>query len=756
MAEKEVVARAISAALPHPENAKNGNGCITQGEYLITWLNGHILTLKSPEEYDEQYSKWNIEQLPINFDNWDTSEMDAKRQRCNNIREWLKTADTVIHAGDPDQEGQLLVDEVLRKYNYRGKVLRINTSNTTLPGITRALAVMDSNDNHISRGLSAYARSVADFMVGINMSRLFTCMNNVKLTVGRVQTPTLGLVVARDAIIEGHQKVKYYTINVPVIFDSPREEVLARFVPDKQAEYLEDGKILDKDIAVSIAKKLEGKALNGCIDVSKEIVEEKPPLPLNMVKLQSYCGKKYNMNLERTMNASQSLRDKYNAITYNRSDCQYITEDDFAAAPDTMKTVGLNIKFYPKEISFTTKPACVVPSVPDHPAIIPTNQRVDLSVLTEDEKNTYLAVVKFYMAQFMPPATKEVTRLLVPLDNGDKLTAVSTTILKPGYRKIFSDIEKEDTSTLSTIPEGHYSGKIAGPTIEEKETKPPPRYTQTSLAEDMTCISKYVKDERIKRILREKDKDSKGENGSIGTVATRTAIITGLIKNGFLQDDGKYLRSTDLGRELFRILPDEIKKVDMTAEWWLVCEEIVANEATPKKLQDSVFHTIEHIIQNRDSYPKVSAQTAASAKTYGGKPAVGVCPRCGSPVVEGKTGFGCLGYKQGCKFVIWKESKASLFKGVKFSAKDAAAFLAGKKVKKELYSAAKEKSFTGYLKMNDSGGKDSQYGPKFDLSFEPDPAEKKRAAKRGSPERKTAARKNQPRKSVRRSAPSRK
>lgn len=297
------------------------------------------------------------------------------------------------------------------------------------------------------------------------------------------------------------------------------------------------------------------------------------------------------------------------------------------------------------------------------------------------------------MAQFMPPAQKEITRLSVQLPDGGTLKATSTNILDPGYRAIFKEAEEAEQSILSSIAEGTYKGVSIVPVSAEKETKPPPRYTQTSLAEDMTVISKYCTDERIKRLLREKDKDSKEDNGSIGTVATRTPIIKGLIEKGFIEDDGKHLKSTPLGRELYRILPDEIRGVDMTAEWWLTCERIVANEATPQDLQEDVLKTINHILSHRDKYPRVEDTVAAKSKQIGGKTPVGVCPRCKAPVIEGPKGFGCSAWKTGCKFVIWKNPKGSLFKNITISTKNAESFLNGKKVKfNSLYSANSNKT----------------------------------------------------------------
>lgn len=720
IAEKKELAQAISAALPGTATQQAG-GVLTQGEYTLTWLSGHILTLKAPEDYDPTLKEWTIEQLPIHFEKWEVRPMAEKMDKFKTVKNLLQQADTVIHAGDPDQEGQLLVDEVLRYCRYKGKVLRLNTSNTTKAGLQKALTKMDDNKGHERDGWSAYARSVADFMVGINMSRLFTCLHHVLLSVGRVQTPTLGLVVTRDYIIENHKKIDYYTISGQVLIDGTQTPIPVHYKADPENPNLTDGKILDLNYATALANAMNG--LRGTARITKKIVYEKPPLPFNLVKLQSYCNKRYGMKLEEVMEASQSLRDKYKAITYNRSDCQYLTEEHFAEAPDTMAAAIQNIRYKPAALDMSIKSQCFQSDkVVNHFAIIPTAELVDISKFSEKEKNVYLAIVKYYMAQFMPPAKKEITTLVLPGADGGMLIGRSTLVLDPGYLAIFKEAEEDEQSELSQIPEGDYNAQAGCLKPEKKETKPPPRYTQASLAEDMTCISKYVKDPRIKQILKEKDKNSTEDNGSIGTVATRTPIIKKLLERKFLEEDGKWIKSTPLGRELFRILPDEIKGVDVTAEWWVVCEAIVSGTATPESLQRDVLEKMKHIIANRASYPALDPETVASASGKSREP-IGKCPRCGGDIIEGKRGFGCTNWKNGCKFTIWKKPNLPLFKNINISRDQAQKLLTGKSVHfSKLYSPKKDKNFSGDISLDDQG---SDYGPNFKLEFDTRPRRKR-------------------------------
>ena len=720
IAEKPVLGKAIADALPGTATMKNG--CIYKGDYIVTWVFGHMLSLKEPEDYDIGYKSWNINSLPIFFKDWQVKigkdgnlnkGQISKSQRVNQIGNLLKQADEVIHAGDPDDEGQLLIDELLRWFNYKGIVKRLDTANTTLAAMKKALLHMTDNKPHEPYGWSAYARSVADLMVGINMSRLFSCKNQTLLTIGRVQTPTLGLVVNRDLAIEGHHKQKYYTIGCDINFNN--DTVQADFIPSKTDSNLVDGHILSKEYAEQICNRLKGQILKN-INITKKIVYEAPPLPFNLVKLQTYCSGKFGYSPQQVLDITQSLRENHKAITYNRSDCQYLSEEHYKEAPVTMKAVIMNIRYKPKNLDMNLKSKCFDSSkISAHFAIIPTNQKVNLDKLSEAEKNVYLAICKYYIAQFMPKAKKEQTNLSIELGNGEAIKAVSTVIIEQGYRSIFNEAEKDKASNLSKIPEGIYSGKITDTDIAEKETKPPSRYTKASLNEDMTCISKYVKDPKIKQLLLSKDEGKEGERGSIGTSATRSGIIESLVKRGFLREDGKKVISTALGRELYRILPDEIKKADMTAEWWAIQEEIQNGTANYNKLIDSVYDTIKHIVANVDNYPVVNSSIIAIKKKGGA--VIGKCPRCGGDIVETKTGFCCSNWKEptNCKFNIWKKSKSPLFAKTTFTAATVKKLLSGQSVKMKKLVSKTGKEFEAEVKMKDDPS--SQYGPSFDLIF---------------------------------------
>lgn len=714
IAEKPSLAKDIAAALPGTET-KVGNDYYQCGDYAVTWLFGHVLTLKDPEDYDAKYKQWNdLDLLPIHFENWETKIADSntKKHRVALIGKMLKSADYVIHAGDPDEEGQLLVDEVLRWHRYTGKVLRLDTRNTTAEALRKALAKMTDNSTHVNEGWSAYARSVADFMVGINLTRYFSTLNKTLLPFGRVKIPTLGLVIARDAIIESHKELEFYEINGSVNFE--KNSIVGKYIPAKADLNIEDGKILSKSYAESKRKLMDG--YEGKVTVSKSTTSSQPPLPFNLVKLQSYCSAQFGLTPSQTLDITQKLRTEYHAITYNRSDCQYLSEEHYKEAPKTVAATLANLGVTYTELDTKIKSKCFNDSaITAHFAIIPSGQRFDISKLSATELKVYKAICKYYLIQFMPNAKKERTNMRVPLSDGATVEANSTIITFEGYLSILhgeKKSEEEEKSALSSIPAGTYNGKITDAVVVTKKTKPPARYTKASLNEDMTRIAKYVDDPKVKALLLEKDRDKKGENGSIGTSATRATIIDDLIRLEYVHEDGKKLISTIKGREYYKILPDEFKKPDMTAYWWVIQEDIKNGIKTPQDLTKSVLISINEVLH--DKYPLLTKFTGET-----GKEVVGTCPICGGDVIETRLGFSCQGVNGAtCSFIIWKNPVGSLFKDISISKTQAKNLLAGKDIDTiKLYSEKTKHHFPGKLHLDVSS--EYKYGARLTVNFTP-------------------------------------
>lgn len=686
IAEKPSLARDIAEVLPGAR--RNEKKYIAVGDYCVTWAFGHLLELKAPEDIDPSYAdRNNLDILPLDPKNWGlkvrTSEDGSVADRVALIGNMLQSASYVIHAGDPDDEGQLLIDEILRWHGYKGRVMRLDTGNTTKDALERALHNMVDNKEREADGYAADARRIADYMVGINLSRFFSAMNNANLPVGRVKCPTLGLVVARDQEIASHKKVFFYKVKGNLRLQNGAL-IDVEFIPDETDPNLTDGKILQRSYAEQIQNAIE--RIQGIANVSKSDVISKAPLPFNLVALQSFCSKKFGYRPDTTLEITQSLRDKHKAITYNRTDCQYLSDEHFKEAPKTISATLASLRSTVAGLDTSIKSRCFnSKKIKTHFAIIPSGETVNLDQMTAQERNVYTAIAQFYLAQFMPPARKERTVLQMPLPLGGMLRASSTEVKVPGFLALEmlggideDEDEDEKTSVLSRVPESNYSAMLEGVEVKDCETKPKPRYTPASLIVDMTRIARYVDDPAIREILIRKDEGDDSVNGCIGTDATRTIIVNDLLTQGYCEMNGKHIVSTVKGQEFYRILPDEFKKADLTANWWLIQEEIKNGNKQIEDLTDSVLNAISDVLMQE--FPKLDTSKFGA----GSREPLGSCPLCHQgKILEGKSGYYCSTFapnKEGCKFYIPKETNTGILSRTPISPAMIKKLLAGKPV----------------------------------------------------------------------------
>ncbi|MBS6180307.1 DNA topoisomerase [[Clostridium] innocuum] len=655
IAEKPELGRAIAAAIDG--NGKEVRGVIRKQNVIITWAYGHLLRLCEPDEYDAKYKKWKKEDLPICFENWKLVPDGNKKDRVEQIMALMQECDQIIHAGDPDDEGQFLIDEILDYAQNEKPVKRVYINDNTPANIKKAFHDLIDNDEKLRAvGRSAYARAVADYVVGINYSRLFSLLLRRKgMSVGRVQSPTLGLIVMRDEAIDNHVKQKYYELHTDGHMEEP--DTAIRFQLKPKSDLLDDGKhILHRNSMEDIEKNIMSKP-DQKVKVDEKFMDVKPPLPFNLAKLQAHMNARYGFDLSKTDQITQTLRDRYQAITYNRSDSQYLKEEHFQEADRVLPHVMSKLnEQYP--VDYKLHSECFNDKyVTAHHAIIPTMSDFNIAQLLPDERRVYEEICRYYIMQFLPPIRKRQLSAVIKTEAGD-LRATSTYVLDEGYKKYFtpekedSQEEEEDDSRFD-LPKGTYPIQLVSSDIQEKETNPPKRYTQASLIRDMTSIAKYVQDKEIKDILKKKDKDKKGENGSIGTSATRSQIVETLIKRRYVEMKGKNIISTQLGKDFYHLLPEEIKKPDLTAKWWVIQEDIKEGNADVKTLVDSVLEAFVPHLKKDYSNLRVSGEVEIDDD----RQAVGICPLCGNKIVENSKGFGCVNYRNGCKFALWKEDR---------------------------------------------------------------------------------------------------
>lgn len=649
IAEKPMLARDIARAICGKSVSETARLPISGNGYTVCACAGHLLELVDPSDINADWGTWIIEQLPIAVDNWPKAPAAGKESLVENIGELLADADEVINAGDPDDEGQLIVDEVLEYLGYKGKVSRVYVNDNIEKNIVKAFNDLKDNRDCMGAGLAAYARQMADMCFGINETRLATKRLGTKLTVGRVQTPTLGLVVTRDELIESHTKQTYYELFVKgkASKDSARYDVCLKFEP--QEDLLADGKhLLDKRILEEIAAKIGGSSFE--LALATRDKKEHPPLPFNLTTLTSEMSKRFKFSAQKTLDVTQALRDKYKAITYNRSDSQYLKDEHFDAASvvlgQAMKNcnVAWDLDFSIKSKAFNEK------NVTAHHGIIPQEVAIDIEKMTADEQKVYRAIVERYAMQFMPPALWAIQEGIVNVADG-ALKYSAKELKEEGFLAFAKNNDTDakndsdgwmdgdsrtDGFKNSVIEDGTYSVEVSDCEICAKQTTPPKRYTEGTLIADMASIAKYVQDDEIKAILKQKDDGKKGENGGIGTTATRAAIIEKLKKIEYLKEEKGKLISTQKARDFYRLLPNEIKAADTTAKWWLIQQDIAEGKQDVNAIQQSVVEVFNNHKQTAYANAKLS---------HGKKRCVGTCPICGEPVIASGKIYKCSSNK---------------------------------------------------------------------------------------------------------------
>ncbi|NDV23136.1 DNA topoisomerase [Desulfovibrio sp. JC022] len=644
IAEKRDVAEAISQALGGPSRP-TGAAFHVNGD-RITWLWGHLLRLTDPEEHDDRYKLWDLKTLPMR---WPVSYVPEQKHAAHlkKIIEMAHQADELINAGDPDPEGQRLVDEVIEFAGLTSKPtkrLLINDNNG--PAILKALKVMEDNSRFHGLSMSALARAVCDQRVGYNLTRCYSTMAQKKgyqgvLSVGRVQTPILGLVVARDRAHEGHEKQAYHVVKARIALAD--QVVEAEFVPAADAPVDDKGRIINAEFASKIVGDIQGKAAT-VLSVQTTERKNDPPLPYNLLALQADAAGLWNYKPKKVLEITQRLRDQHKAITYNRSDCRYLNDERHAEAAELLLSLtpafGDMAEYATPKIKskvFNSK------KVTAHPAIIPTMNVPELDKLTQDERRIYELIAKLYIAQFYPPADFVSTKVELEIA-GHTFRAEGRINSSPGWRLLdelaLKEYEKaERQRDLYRLQQGD-SGPLESAESAQAFTKPPARYTMKTLLKDLTSVAKYVTDPAIKKLLLDKDSDKQDEAGGIGTPATRDTHIDTLFRRGFLGEDGKKVISTELGRNFHDALPEFAVKPDMTALWHEKQKQIEDGELNHLKFIEEVESSVAREIER-------VKREGLNIRVQGVQ-----CPKCKNGILrsrKGKTKFwGCSNYPD-CK-----------------------------------------------------------------------------------------------------------
>ncbi|MFT6433325.1 MAG: DNA topoisomerase-3 [Candidatus Azotimanducaceae bacterium] len=592
IAEKPSLGRAIADVLPQPH--KRGDGFITVGNGdCVSWCIGHLLEQAEPDAYDVKFKKWQLEHLPIVPEKWQLKPKPTSRKQLSVLRDLIKEADELVHAGDPDREGQLLVDQVIDYLGVRGTkratIQRCLINDLNPAAVTRALSQLRDNREFIPLSTSALARSRADWLYGINMTRAFTLQGQKVgyqgvLSVGRVQTPLLGLVVARDAEIEHFVSKPFFQV-IANLLTKDGDRFKARWQPSEECQPWQDeeGRVLSRGLVENVVARISNQPATVTSSSRKKRLQA-PPLPYNLSSLQIDGAKRFGMSAKAVLDTCQSLYERHKLLTYPRSDSRYLPVEHLkerGTVLDAIKnnSAALSSAVSEADSSLVSK-AWNDKKVEAHHAIIPTARKMDTSNLTKAERDIYELAARQYLIQFYPHAESQESQIALLIAGGSFIAKASES-LKPGWKQLFpSRTASEDknpqqeaalNSHLPMLQKGDICSSEAGE-ILAKETSPPKPFDDASLLKAMTGIARYVKDAEIRRVLKETD--------GLGTEATRAGIIELLFTRDFLERKGKTIRSTAAGKGLITSLPAMATTPDMTAQWETLLKAISRKETS--------------------------------------------------------------------------------------------------------------------------------------------------------------------------------
>ena len=678
IAEKPSVARSIAAVIGATEKQ---TGYWQGGGYLVSWCIGHLVSFAEAGQYDEKYCKWKYEDLPILPQPWQFIVPDEKKQQFEVLRALLNRpdVDSVTAATDAGREGELIFRFVYQMAGCTKPVKRLWVSSMEDAAIREGFANLRPDSDYDALYQSALCRAKADWLVGINATRLFSVLYHKTLTVGRVQTPTLKMLVDRDAKILRFQKEKYYTVGI-------------------QSGSLKagSGRIASMDEADTLRKACAGASAI-CFSVKREKKTEQPPKLYDLTTLQREANRLFGFTAKQTLDYAQQLYEK-KLLTYPRTDSQYLTEDMGQTAQHLVSDL-LGLLPFAQGLDLTPEVGRILNSkkVSDHHAIIPTSEFVKqgFTGLAESEsKLMNLVCSKLLCAVAAPHEYETVTAVFSCA--GNEFTAKGKTVLVPGWKEIDqrfrsnlkADTEEEVLNTLPEPAEGQSFSVMAN--VSEHFTSPPKAYTEDTLLSAMERAGA-------------EDMPEEAERKGLGTPATRAAILEKLVQMGFVQRKGKQLVPTKDGINLAVVLPESLTSPALTAEWENRLTEIAKGNADPDEFMAEIEAQVRQLIK---TYSCISADKQNLFQSE--RVIIGKCPRCGENVYEGKKNFYCG--NRGCQFVMWKNDRFFEQRKKAFTPKIAAALLKNGKAKiKGLYSEKTGKTYDATVLLADTGGKYVNY-----------------------------------------------
>jgi len=622
LAEKPSVGRDLAKVLNCNQNS---NGCLIGQKYIVTWALGHLVTLADPEAYNNKYKSWNLEDLPMLPDKMELAVIKETSKQYGIVRGLMKQQDVdeLVIATDAGREGELVARWIIDKAGFRKPIKRLWISSQTDKAIKDGFNQLKPGRDYENLYKAAQCRAEADWLIGLNVTRALTCKYNAQLSAGRVQTPTLALIVQRENEIKSFIPKDYWTIEAKV-------NGFTLLWRDKGSN---NTQLFDKARAEAIVSKLNGQT-GQITDIKKEAKLEPHPLAYDLTELQRDANKRYGYSAKQTLSIMQALYERHKVLTYPRTDSRHITTDIVPTLADRLKSIAIG-PYAPMAQSLlrsrinTTNRLVDNSKVSDHHAIIPTEQPVRLSALSTEERNIFDLVAKRFLAVLCPPFQYEQTTVKVEAA-GEQLFARGKVTKAMGWKAVYddrnnSDSQNDDEDREQSLPPMQKGDKLQLLSVKSvnRKTKPPARYTEATLLSAMEHPGKFIEDESLREAL---DRTS-----GLGTPATRADIIEKLFNTFYIERKGKDIFPTAKGIQLIDLAPSELRSAELTAKWEKQLYDISKGKANAGAFMNHI----------RTHAGKLVSAVVASTEAYKHDNMTRTrCPECGKFLLEvnGKKG----------------------------------------------------------------------------------------------------------------------
>lgn len=685
IAEKPSVAAAYAAAL----GAKNKKDGYLEGNgYLVTWCIGHLVSLAEAGAYEERYKKWNYEDLPILPEVWQHVVSPGKEKQFSIVKSLMDRPDVteLVNGCDAGREGELIFRLAVEMAGCTKPVWRLWISSMEDTAIREGFSHLEPGSRYEPLYHSALCRSKADWLIGINATRLFSVLYHKTLNVGRVQTPTLAMLAERDGKILLFQKKKYHHVRLDL----------------NGLEAVSD-RVDEKETAVSMQTACQnGQAV--CVSLEREKKTVKPPKLYDLTTLQREANRLFGFTAKETLDYAQALYEK-KLLTYPRTDSRYLT-GDMAETVSAVAGLATGLPLFSSIGAFEPDVTAVISDqdVSDHHAIIPTLElaKQEVSLLPAGERNLFILVCcKLLCALAAPHVYETVSAVFTCMEH--TFTAKGKEIISQGWKEIWQAFgsslkerpadDQEDTAVLPALTKGQIFEQVKA-SVTEHFTTPPKPYTEDTLLSAMEHAGT-------------EDMPDDVERKGLGTPATRASIIEKLVSSGFVERKGKNLIPTRNGINLVTVLPEVLTSPQLTADWENKLSLVAKGELSPETFMEGIESMAKELIARYSHISEDKQKLFAPQKE-----SVGVCPRCGQPVFEGKKNFYCG--DRGCGFVLWKNDRFWTSRRKELTKKMAADLLSKGKTKvKGLYSEKKDTTYDAVIVMEDTGGKYINFKTEF-------------------------------------------